>query len=183
MAYKGAFFIRLISRFFTMLITIYLWKAIYKSSPSPVIRGFTFREMTMTFLTGIISGLNGFLASAIANDVMDGSIAIYLIRPIDYKYIKLSENIGELCVNVLTQLLPFTIIFIIVDFVRIPNVLNVLMYILSIIIGYFCLFYFNFFFGLFSFKTTYFWGLNMAMTVIMQFFSGSIIPFSFSLRR
>ena len=41
------------------------------------------------------------------------------------------------------------------------------------------MFYFGFFFGLFSFYTTYFFGLNMAMSVLLQFFSGALIPLSF----
>lgn len=80
MAYKGAFFIRLISRFFTVLVTYYLWKAIFTSSVTSEIQGFTFEEMTtyitLNFITGIITGISGPIALNIATDVSDGSIAI-----------------------------------------------------------------------------------------------------------
>lgn len=183
MAYKGAFFIRLISRFFTVLVTYYLWKAIFTSSVTSEIQGFTFEEMTtyitLNFITGIITGISGPIALNIATDVSDGSIAIQLIRPVNYRLIKLSENLGDLLGNFFVQVIPFFLFFLAVGFAGEPRFIPVLMYFLSAFLGFLCMFYFGFCFGLFSFYTTYFFGLNMAMSVVLQFFLGGLIPLSF----
>lgn len=183
MAYRGAFFIRLVSRFFTVLVTYYLWKAIFQSSTSSEIQGFTFAEMTVyiaiNFLTGIITGISGPTALNIATDVADGSIAIQLIRPISYRLIKFSENMGDLVGNFLVQVIPFFIFFVIIGFSGRPAIFNLILYFFSAFLSFLCMFYFGFFFGLFSFYTTYFFGLNMAMSVLLQFFSGALIPLSF----
>ncbi len=183
MAYRGAFFIRLISRFFTVLVTYYLWKAIFQSSAAAVIRGFSFPEMTvyitLNFLTGIITGIGGPIAIDIASNVSDGSIAIQLVRPISYRLIKLSENLGDLAGNFLVQVVPFFVFFAAIGFAGKPMLINFILYLFSAFLGFLCMFYFGFFFGLFSFYTTYFFGLNMAMSVILQFFSGGLIPLSF----
>lgn len=183
MAYRGAFFIRLISRFFTVLVIYYLWKAIFQSSATPIIRGFSFSEMTvyitLNFLTGIITGISGPIALNIASDVSDGSIAIQLVRPISYRLIKLSENLGDLFGNIAAQVIPFFVFFVVIGFAGKPSPINFFLYIISAFLGFLCMFYFGFFFGLFSFYTTYFFGLNMAMSVVLQFFSGGLIPLSF----
>lgn len=183
MAYRGAFFIRLVSRFFTVLVTYYLWRAIFQSSMTLEIQGFTFEEMkvyiTINFLTGIITGISGPTALNIAGDVTDGSISIQLIRPISYRLIKLSENMGDLAGNFLFQVIPFFLFFMVTGFAGKPAVMNLVLYFVSVFLGFLCMFYFGFLFGLFSFYTTYFFGLNMAMSAVLQFFSGALIPLSF----
>jgi len=183
MAYRGAFFITLVSRLFTVFVIYFLWKAIYGSSVNSIIRGFSFPEMTayitMNFLTGLITGITGSLAMQIAFDVSDGSIAIQLVRPISYRLIKFSESLGGLCGNGLFQIIPFFFIFIVIGFIKVPMSINFILYLYSAFLGFLCMFCFGFFFGLFSFYTTYFFGFNMAMSVILQFFSGSLIPLTF----
>ena len=183
MAYRGAFFITLLSRLFTVFVIYFLWKAIFASSVNPIIRGFSFPDMTayitMNFLTALITGISGSLAMNIAFDVSDGSIAIQLVRPISYRLIKFAESLGGLCGNVFFQIIPFFVIFMIIGFVRVPTLINFILYIISALLGFLCMFSFSFFFGLFSFYTTYFFGFNMAMSVILQFFSGSLIPLTF----
>ena len=183
MAYKGAFFITLLSRLFTVFVIYFLWKAIFQSSVNSIIRGFSFPEMTayitMNFLTALITGISGSLAMNIAFDVSDGSIAIQFARPISYRLIKFSESLGTLCGNVFFQIIPFSLIFILIGFVKLPTSVNFMLYLISALLGFLCMFSFGFFFGLFSFYTTYFFGFNMAMAVILQFFSGSLIPLTF----
>lgn len=183
MAYRGAFFIRLLSRFFTVLVIYYLWKAIFQSSTASEIQGFTFGEMrvyiAINFLTGIITGISGPTALNIATDVSDGSIAIQLIRPISYRLIKFSENVGDLAGNFFAQVIPFFIFFLVTGFSGKPALSHLVLYLCSALLSFLCTFYFGFFFGLFSFYTTYFWGVNMAMSVLLQFFSGALIPLSF----
>lgn len=182
MAYRGAFFIRLLSQFLTVCVTYYLWKAIYASSAQTAIRGFHFSEMIsyilMNFLTAIMTGIGGPIANMIADDVSNGSIAMQLIKPISYRGIKLAEHMGNLVVNVLL-VIPFGLVFLVAGGIRFASAEDLLLYVLSVFLGFLCMFYFGFCFGLFSFYTTYFFGMNMAMTVLIQFCSGSLIPLSF----
>lgn len=184
MAYRLAFVVSLFSRFLTLLVSYYLWKAIYASSNTDVIRGFTFDQMTVyisvTFLISIMIGMSGgSIANNISWDVLGGNIAMYLIKPISYRGVKLSENIGMLISSIVTRVLPYYILFIILGFIHVTSISTMFYFLCSCVLSFLCMFYFGFCFGLMSFYTTYFFGLNLAMNVVINFFSGSLIPLTF----
>ncbi len=87
LSYKANVIMFFIGDGMILVVTYYLWKAIYASSSSSVINGFNFNEMVvyvmMSFLTGLI--INTDVSYSIMSEVKDGSIVINLIRPISYQ--------------------------------------------------------------------------------------------------
>lgn len=181
LAYRLSFFITILSRFFTIIVTYYLWKAIYSSSTDTVLGGFSFYEMItyiiISFFTSVI--VNSELSNSIAHDVMDGSIAANLIKPINYQLTILAGSIGRVLLNFLTLVLPFTIIFCATGWIDAPTVSNSILYIISLFVSFLNNFLFGSCFAVVAFHTTYYFGLDMAKTVVTRFFSGSIIPLTF----
>lgn len=181
LAYRMAFFVRLLSNFFTVMITYYLWRAIYQSGTQDVIGGFSFQEMTAYVIISFFSTciLTSTDAQEVAYSIQDGSIAINLIRPLSFRGIKFAESVGYLLVNTFLYSLPFLILFTVNGWLLSPKPLDLVLYLLSMSMGFLVLFYFNFSFAMLAFYTTYFFGLDMAKAVVIKLCSGALIPLSF----
>lgn len=181
MQYRLSFFIRILSSGFTVLITYYLWKAIYSSSSHTVLEGFNFSEMTsyliVSFFTATMISSVGTMG--IAYEIANGQIAMNLIKPISYKAYVYSSSLGSLAINSLITGFPFMIILAVLGWINTPSIGNLVLYLLSIICSFTVLFLFGFCFAMLAFYTTYFFGLNMAKEVIIKFLSGSMIPLAF----
>lgn len=166
-----------------LVVTYYLWKAIYASSSTSVINGFNFNEMVvyvmMSFLTGLI--INTDVSYSIMSEVKDGSIAINLIRPISYQKRMLFEGLGNVLYN-------FVVLFImgsiaVTIFLYQSNMSltlgRVIAYFISVTMGIMLNFYYSYAFGLLSFKLTNMWGISQIMGAITQLLSGALIPLVF----
>lgn len=164
-------------------VSYYLWKAIYASSTQPIINGFTFNEMVIyiliSFLTGLLISVD--ISYRISSEVKDGSIAINLIRPINYEKRMLFEALGDVLYN-------FTIVFIIgitgvtillYNYSMSLSIGQTLAYILSLVMSILLNFYYSYTFGLLSFKLTNMWGVSQIMGAITQLLSGMLIPIVF----
>lgn len=97
-AYKGRFYLFILGRIFSMFITYYLWMAIYGSSRNGVLAGFTRNEMILyIFMSYVASGMiNIGISSEIGENVVDGSIAMMLVKPIDYRFSVISKAFGTM---------------------------------------------------------------------------------------
>ncbi|WP_234122881.1 ABC transporter permease [Clostridium hydrogenum] len=183
LSYKANVIIFLIGEFMMLAVSYYLWKAIYRSSSSATINGFSLNQMIIyiliSFLTSLIISVD--ILSDVYKEVRDGSIAINLIRPISYEKRMMFQALGNVMYN-------FTLIFI-VGFIGISvlfysytgslSIINILLYLASTIIGVFINFYYSYCFALLSFKITNMWGLSQIMQAITQLLSGALIPIVF----
>ena len=183
MAYKYAFFLRWLSNFLTAVVTYYLWSAIYASSPSPVLAGFTAQEMSayviVSFFTTLIVSTSSGGIWQMARDITDGSIAMNLLKPINYQGICISRSLGTLSVDAMIFGFPFLILFAVTGLLPVPSAEAALLYVASILLSFLVLYFFSFCFATLAFYTTYYFGINIAKDVLVQFFSGSLIPLAF----
>lgn len=181
MSYRLAFFIYILSEGFMVMVTYFLWRAIYQSSINPVLGGFTFKEMTGYVIVGFFTNAIVFSVPTmlIAREVADGSIAMNLLKPISYRGRILAISFGSLIASGLISVFPFMVLFIVSGWVIWPGIGSFILYFISMLLSFFVMFTFEFCFSILAFYTTYFFGLNMASTVIIKFFSGSLIPLTF----
>lgn len=181
MSYRFAFFVFIASQGFMVMVTFFLWKAIYDSSTNPVLGGFTLHEMTSYVVVGfftdvIVSSVPSML---IAREVADGSIAMNLLKPISYRGRILAISIGSLISSGLISVFPFIILFIASGWISWPGFGQFGLYFISLLLSFLNMFTFEFCYSILAFYTTYFFGLNMASMVIIKFFSGALIPLTF----
>ena len=166
-----------------LAVTYYLWKAIYESSSESVLNGFGFNEMIIyifiSFITSVMISVD--ISHDISSEVKDGSIAINLVRPLNYEKRMLFQGLGNVLYN-------FIVIFIITfcittslyyKFFGYVSVIRTLLYFFSVIIGIFINFYLSYIFGLISFKITNMWGLSQIMQAVVNLLSGMLIPIAF----
>ncbi len=183
LSYRANTIIFFLGELMILLVTFYLWKAIYKSSDSMIIKGFTLNEMVVyvliSFITQII--VNADIGYLISREVKDGSIAINLIRPINYQKRMFFESLGNLMYNfIVVFIIGFTAVTILqVSYNGKISLGNIVLYLISIFTGFIINFYYSYVFGLLSFKITNMWGLTQVMNAISQLLSGALIPIVF----
>lgn len=183
LSYRANAIIFFLGELMLLFITFYLWKAIYRSSDSMIIKGFSLNEMIVYVLISFITSvtINSNIGSSISREVKDGSIAINLIRPINYEKRMFFESLGNLMYSFIVV---FFIGFILINILQINysgkfSVVNIILYLISILAGFIIDFYYSYMFGLLSFKITNMWGLNQIMNAIFQLLSGALIPMVF----
>ncbi len=181
LAYRMAFFVRILSNLFTVMITWYLWNAIYRSSGKLTINGFTFEEMAtyviVSFFVTVM--LTPAQADEIPYAIADGSVAVSLVRPLDFCGIQLAQSLGGFFVNTLVFSAPLLYLFWAAGKLILPAPGVVVLFLASVGLGYLIMFYFSFCFSMLVFYTTYFFGINMAKAVTIRLCSGALIPLSF----
>lgn len=185
LSYRLNFFMFIAGGLLRTFIMYYLWKAIFMSSSQSSLAGFTLQEMVVyVFISDITARLvHSSPDEIIGEEVKQGSIAINLIRPINYHTRLLFDSLGDVIHQFAIIALPLWIGLITVRYVTIgeipPSLSTLLFYSLSLVLSFGILFLFNFCFGLLAFYTTNIWGLSHVKYAVRRFLSGELIPILF----
>lgn len=185
LAYKGSFYLFILTSCFGSFIAYYLWMAIYGSSSSGILGGLTRNEMTvyvfMTYVTSNVVTVG--IAGEISDNVLDGSVAMNLIKPIDYRLSLIFKAFGTVSYRFLA---PSVFVWIGLEIYKVKalgmpviSIPNVVLYLVSSIMSFLIYVLFDFCFGMVAFVTTYMFGMSMAKNALMAFLTGQLIPISF----
>lgn len=183
--YKGSFYLFIIARIFSAFITYYLWMAIYGSTDSNVLGGFTRNEMIVyVFMSYVTSGMVSIgIAQEIGYNVVEGSIAMNLIKPIEYRRSLIFKAFGNM---VYRFVVPNLFIWVGVELYRffylglpIASIPNIILFLCSCFCSFLIYVLFDFCFGMLAFFTTYIWGMAVVKNAILSFLTGQLIPLSF----
>lgn len=142
MAYKGAFYLFILISTFGSFVSYFLWSAIYGSSPNAVLGGLSPNEMTvyifMVYVTSSVVAIS--ISEWVSEDVVKGTVAMQLIKPIDYRLSLIARALGQM---VYRFLLPAVFIWIGLELYKyfvlgigFTPVWNVVLYIFSCIRTY-----------------------------------------------
>ena len=124
-----------------LAVTYYLWKAIYESSNESILNGFGFNEMIIyifiSFITSVMISVD--ISHDISREVKDGSIAINLVRPLNYEKRMLFQGLGSILYNfIVIFIITFSITTILYyKFFGYVSIVRILLYFFSVIIGIF----------------------------------------------
>ena len=185
MAYKGAFYLFLFTEMFASFIAFYLWMAIYKSSETGTLGGMTQQEMVIyvfiSFITSQMVMIS--ISEQISEDVVKGTVAMNLIKPIDYRSSLLSIACGQM---VYRFFIPSLFIWVGLEAYRyfgmgigVVTWWQLAAYLVSCILSMFIYVLFDFCFGMIAFFTSYIFGLQLVKNAILSFLTGQLIPISF----
>ena len=184
LAYRGAFYLWAFISLFSSFISYFLWMAIYGSSETGVIGNLTQNEMVVyIFMVYITSSLVSISISTwVGYDVVEGRVAMNLIKPIDYRASLIAQAFGDMLYHLVV---PSIFIWIGLEIYKVvvlglPLVsLSTLgLYICSVLMSFLLYVLFDFCFGMVAFFTTYIFGLRMAKTALLSFLTGQLIPIS-----
>lgn len=185
MAYKGAFYLFIFISLFSSFIQYFLWMAIYGSSGDGILGNLTRNEMIvyvfMVYVTSSVVMIT--ISDWVSVDVVEGMIAMNLIKPIDYRISLISRAMGQ---AIYRFLVPGVFIWIGLEIykvkvlgMQVTGIGNILLYLLSSIMSFLICVLFDFCFGMVAFFTTYIFGMLMAKEALISFLTGQLIPLSF----
>lgn len=185
LAYKGAFYLFIFISLFGSFISYFLWMAIYGSSENQILGGLTKNEMVVyVFMVYVTSSLVTIsISDWVSDDVVKGTVAMNLIKPMDYRASLISRALGDV---VYRFLFPGVFIWIGLEVYKV-SVLgmpltdwkHILLYIISCIMSFLIYVLFDFCFGMIAFFTTYIFGMLMAKEALLSFLTGQLIPLAF----
>ena len=181
--YRGTIWLWMLVDVFQFAMMVFLWKSVYQFND--VISGFTFNEMLVYFLlTNVFFVFTEVDAVfAMSEEIKEGRISLYLVKPISYKARLFTEILGR-AMGILLLFVPIailmgialTFIFDIVWTVTLIQALVCLLYFPLILL---MMFEFSFFFGTLVIHTSNEFGLVIFMSVFTRVMSGQLIPLSF----
>lgn len=183
LAYKGNTIMFILGESILMIVTAFLWRAIYGSAEDTILNGFSLNEMIIymiiAFLTNLV--ITNDCISSIYREVKDGSVAMNLIKPISYTKRMMFQTFGQVFFNFILVFLPALIVVEII-YTKLTGYfspINLILYCLSALLSMLLNFYYCYCFGLLAFKITNMWGLNQIMGAISKLLSGTLIPLIF----
>jgi ABC-2 type transport system permease protein len=187
MSYRVNFFLFFFGNFLRAFVTYYIWQAVFAASGNAegLLQGFSLETMTIyVFLSIIVQEITHSEADhTIADEVVTGKIAVNLVRPISYQLRLLFENLGTVLYHGVFLGIPIWITLQSVVWfqygIGLPSLGTLGTFILSLMLSFLLIFFLNMCFGFLAFYTTKIWGLRNLKFILIDFFSGAIIPLSF----
>jgi ABC-2 type transport system permease protein len=177
--YRFGFIFSIIGNVIYLGVAYYLWKSIYRHAN--VIRGLTFNETFLYVALGsaIFILLKTYMDWIMNYEIREGSIATYLIKPIDFGLYMLFTSFGSVLMNFAAITIPtlFMLLFVFkVNFTLGPGLL---IFPLSLFMAFLISFYFDYFVGLLCFYSESVWGISTVKDIVVTMFSGALIPLQF----
>lgn len=183
-AYRVNFYVFIVGHLLQTSVLLYIWRAVYNSSSSDVINGFSFDDMIIYV---VISTMTGLLVSndvhwAVGSDVRTGDIAMNLIKPVNYQLRQYFSSVGGIVITFMYLFVPMWIgltIYLLLSGGALPGVFQLLLYFTSTFLSSLLMFSINYLFGLAAFYVEYIFGFIFAKEAVMRLLSGELIPLVF----
>ena len=184
-AYRVNFIFFLLGEIMQCFVMFFVWKAVFDSSDSTTLYGFSYDNMVVylfiTFLCGYLTYSDG--SYAIGKEILDGSIAMRMIKPVNFDMCFLFQELGGKIFQLLIVFLPITVGLEgyrwIVHGAFMMDVPMFLLFVFSMILAYGINFFFSVTYGFLAFYLKNLWGTDIIKGVIVNFLSGSTIPLAF----
>ncbi len=179
MIYRLGFLFTIAGNVIYLGVAYYLWKSIFKNSET--LRGLTFDQ---TFLyvglgSAIFILLKTYTDWFMNSEIRDGSIAMYLVKPVDIGTYFLATSFGSLLMNITIVSIPTILLLLFVFKVKFIMGIGLLLFPVSLLIAFFISFFLDYFVGLVCFYSESVWGLSTTKDIIVTLLSGGLIPLQF----
>lgn len=180
LAYRLRYFTGILTYFINISVYYFIWRAIYGASSS--VAGYDLPQIITYVAVGWI--IRSFYFNSIDRDmaaeVIEGKIAVNLIKPVDTQLMYLSQTLGESCFRFLMFTLPIALLILSVYPVRPPASLSSgILFLVSCVFALLLFALINFFVGTFALQLQSILGVIRAKYFIMEFMSGLLIPITF----
>ncbi|MFN8389087.1 MAG: ABC-2 family transporter protein [Bdellovibrionota bacterium] len=183
LAYRLRYFTGILTYVLFVSVHYFIWKAVYSGLPADArINGFTLGEMITYVAVGWIS--RSFYFSNIDDEidelVRSGQISVYLLRPVNFHLMMLSQAAGESLFRILFFSAPICIA--VVTFFPVslpPTFTDAARFFLSTASSFLILAEVNFAVGLLSFRLKSIQGIARAKYTLIQLLSGLFMPLAF----
>lgn len=180
MEYRASFFISLLSAVFPIIMQYFLWTAIYGNSHDSSLYGFTYNQMiAYIVLSSIVACIvNTGFEWEIANDIKNGGLNAYIVKPIGYLPYKAACFLGGKSMQLGIMIILVIIICILLNTFLgfVTQFVSVVFFFLSIILALVINFLMFFIMSTSAFWLAEVWGVFAGLAVLINLFSGGLFP-------
>ena len=176
MAYQVWFWVGLVLNIISMAILVYFWRGIYNDTST--ISGLGLNQtLTYILLAFIFMPLTAIdLVWEFGSNLREGTIIHHLLRPINFQGMNYAQSLGTLMTRLILQI-PMVIVAILLFGLHFPtDLLTWLAFLISALLGFTVMFFFNWFLACLTFYTTEIWGLGVLLEGMNLFLSGGLVP-------
>jgi ABC-2 type transport system permease protein len=183
LAYRLRYVTGILTYLLYISIQYFIWQAVFAhSDPGAQINGYTLPEMVTYVVIAWIARSLCFsnLDWDIDEMVRSGQVSVYLLRPLSFQMLMLSQGFGEFLFRLIFFTIP--ILFVVLPFfeVALPATLfHGLLFVFSTFVGFVIFSQINFLIGLIAFFTKSISSLIQAKHFVLQLLSGLLLPLSF----
>lgn len=180
LAFRLRYYTGIVTYFIYVSVYYFIWKAIYTHSTR--IEGFDFRQMLTYIALGWIIRSVYFnnIDQEMAYAVMEGRLAMELIKPANIQAMQVARALGEAVFRLVMLTAPTAVVILLVYPVKRPTSLpHFLAFLLSVGLSFFIVAGINFAVGTFAIRLKSILGLLRAKHFLLELFSGLLIPISF----
>jgi len=180
MAYRLRYYTGIVTYFIYVSVYYFIWKAIYSHSAS--IEGFDFSHLLTYVAVGWIirSFYYNNIDQEMATQVLEGKLAMDLIKPVNMQWMYIAQALGESAFRLTMLTVPTAVVLLLVYPVRSPaSAENFIAFLFSVFLSFFLVAGINFAVGTFAVRLKSILGLLRAKYFLLELFSGLLIPISF----
>ncbi|WP_242861500.1 ABC transporter permease [Cellulosilyticum ruminicola] len=179
--FRGSIYINLIGNLIYLIVTYYLWKAVYMSVETGTVNGMSFYD-TMIYLV-LAATISMIMGSRVVwwmgMDYQSGQVGIDLLKPMNYLVYWFFFESGEYIVSIITLFIPtFCIVYVLTKGMIVLGV-NIIFFVISLILSILINYFIDFIVGILCFYTQSIWGINIMKEVVVALLSGARIPLVF----
>lgn len=179
MAYRLEFFMGIVNTFITILVYLCIYKALYGNQTE--VDGITYAMVATNFVISLgLSNAFEYNEMFLQDKIKSGNIANELLKPVNFMFRLLAENVGEGVFKIVFQFLPAMLLTILyAELVAPASFLHLILMFLSIVLGYLILWLLGFIVQTWSFWIFSVWGIMTVKNVIVKILSGTLLPIWF----
>lgn len=180
MAYRLRYFTGIVTYFIYVSVYYFIWKAIYEHSPS--IEGFDFNQLLTYVAVGWIIRSFYFnnIDQELAYQVMEGRLAMDLIKPVNIQMMYVARAAGESLFRLGMLTTPTAVVLLLVYRLGRPaSGWHLAGFLASVLLSFLIVAAINFAVGTFAVRLKSILGLLRAKFFLLELFSGLLLPISF----
>jgi ABC-2 type transport system permease protein len=180
LAYRLRYFTGIVTYFIYVSVYYFIWKAIYEHSAS--IEGFDFAHLLTYIGVGWIIRSFYFnnIDQELAYQVMEGRLAMDLIKPVNIQMMYVARAAGESVFRLALLTFPTAVVLFLVYPLRLPASLgDAGAFLVSVILSFLIVAAINFAVGTFALRLQSILGLLRAKFFLLELFSGLLLPMTF----
>jgi viologen exporter family transport system permease protein len=180
LAYRLRYYTGIVTYFIYVSVYYFIWKAIYEHSTS--IEGFDFAHILTYIGVGWI--IRSFYFNNIDQDlayqVMEGRLAMDLIKPVNIQTMYVARAAGESVFRLALLTVPTAIVLFLVYPLRLPaSYAHAAVFAISVVMSFLIVAAINFAVGTFALRLQSILGLLRAKFFLLELFSGLLLPMTF----
>ncbi len=180
-AYRFDAWTRITGNIMFLFMWGFIWYALYHGKSS--VEGVSFQAMLSYILVSqALQGIHGAGTPLweIQERVRTGDIAMEMLRPYDYTTRMLFSDFGGIAFYFITAIVPlYTVLFLVLNPVAPTSLVQLGLFVVSVILGYLIRYCIELTFGLFTFWLVETGGVEDIFYFSISLFSGSVIPLWF----